>query len=140
MRVREKGNGKREKYGNSVALLFPFPISLFPLLFACATIQEPPGGPPDLTPPLLVSVQPDSGTVIQDLKKAAVFQFNEVINERPGVPLAQLVIVSPRAEGLSVSWKRDAIEVKPKGGWRPGVPYQMTLMPGVTDLRNNKLA
>lgn len=120
---------------------FPPPHSLFTvfLVAACATVQDPPGGPPDLAPPVLVSIAPDSGSALTDLGQAAVIQFNEVIAERPGVALDQLIVVSPRASQLSVAWKRDAIEVKPRGGWRPGVPYQLTLLPGITDLRNNKL-
>lgn len=135
---REKGKGKRERY-SGFALLFPFPFSLLPLFLACATVQDPPGGPPDLTPPVLVSITPDSGSVLKDLKKAAVLQFNEVISERPGVTLDQLIVVSPRSDALIVSWKRDAIEVRPKKGWRADVPYQLTLLPGVMDLRNNRL-
>src|SRR6185503_835961 len=114
--------------------------SLVTMLLACATVQDPPGGPPGFAAPLLLSVTPDSGSVLRDLKKASVFQFNEVIDERPGVTLDQLIIVSPRADALNVAWKRDAIEVRPKSGWKPNVPYQLTLLPGITDLRNNKLS
>jgi hypothetical protein len=111
------------------------------VLAACATVEQPPGGPPDFAPPALVSVVPDSGSVLTDLGTPAIFRFNEVIDERPGVTLDQLIIVSPRApdDRLSVAWKRDAIEVRPKGGWRAGVPYRLSLLPGAMDLRRNRL-
>ena len=106
---------------------------------ACATIQEPPGGPPDLTPPTLVAATPDSGAVVPGLKDAAVFRFSEIVAEPPATTLQQMILVSPRPRSVDVSWKRDAISVKPAGGWKPDVVYRVTLLPGLTDLRNNKL-
>jgi hypothetical protein len=38
-----------------------------------------------------------------------------------------------------VDWKRTAIAVRPKEGWRPNVVYELTLLPGIQDLRNNRL-
>jgi hypothetical protein len=117
-------------------------LSALSLLFAtvsCATIQEPPGGPRDFTPPELLQVKPDSGATVPGLKDAAVFQFSEVIAERPGAPLDQMVLLSPRPKGLEVAWHRSSFTVKPRDGWQPGVVYRLTLLPGITDLRNNKL-
>jgi hypothetical protein len=108
------------------------------LFLSCATIQEPPGGPRDFTPPKLVEVTPDSGAIVPGLKNPAVFQFDEVIAERPGVPLDQMVLLSPRPKSLDVSWHRSSFSVKPKDGWKEGVVYRLTLLPGITDLRNNK--
>ncbi len=108
-------------------------------LVGCATIQEPPGGPPDTTPPAIVSTRPDSGAIVPGWHDAAVIQFNEVIDERSGGGLDKLITLSPVPKELSVSWKRSAIAVKPKGGWRDSVVYQLTLAPGVADLRNNRL-
>jgi hypothetical protein len=71
---------------------------------------------------------------------AVVIQFSEVIDERSGGSLDKLVTLSPVPEKLSVDWKRSAIAVRPKEGWRPNVVYQLTLLPGIQDLRNNKLA
>ncbi|MBI4421588.1 MAG: carboxypeptidase regulatory-like domain-containing protein, partial [Gemmatimonadetes bacterium] len=153
---REEGKGKREEYNSHIDVpnraanaasktsLFPLFSSLFPpfvaaLISSCATIQEPPGGPPDFAPPLLVSVAPDSGAIIPGFKDAAAFRFNEVVAERPGAPLEQLFVVSPRPRTLVVSWHREEITVEPREGWRPGVAYQLILLPGITDLRNNRL-
>lgn len=69
----------------------------------------------------------------------AVIRFNEVIDERSGGSLDKLITLSPVPEDVSVSWKRTAIEVRPKGGWRPGAVYQLTMLPGIQDLRGNRL-
>ena len=105
---------------------------------ACAVMEQPPGGPPDFAAPVLAAVTPDSGAVVPDLDRPMRFQFDEVISERSGGGLDQLVRFSPRVEQLTVSWKRNAIEVRPKRGWRPGVVYQVVLLPGVMDLQNNR--
>ncbi len=103
-------------------------------------MQPPPGGPPDAAPPKIVSVFPDSGTVAEGLDDAAVFRFDEVIDQRSGGGLDRLVTVSPVPEEVEIDWKRSAIAVRPKGGWRRGVVYHITLLPGILDLRNNRLA
>ncbi|HLB35117.1 MAG TPA: Ig-like domain-containing protein [Gemmatimonadales bacterium] len=106
---------------------------------ACAAVQEPPGGPPDATPPAIDSTLPDSGAVVPGWRDAVVFRFNEVIDERSGGSLERLITVSPVPDEVSVAWKRTAVEVRPKGGWREGAVYQVTLLPGVQDLRGNRL-
>jgi hypothetical protein len=83
-------------------------------------------------------VTPDSGAVVPELDDAVRIQFDEVINEQSGGGLDKLVRLSPRVDELDVNWKRSAIELKPKDGWRPGVVYQISLLPGVADLRNNR--
>ncbi len=104
----------------------------------CAAIQDPPGGPPDVTPPAILSTQPDSGATVPGWHDAVVIQFNEVIDERSGGSLDKLITLSPVPEKLVVDWKRTAIAVRPKDGWRDSVVYQLTLLPGVQDLRNNR--
>ncbi len=105
----------------------------------CAAIQDPPGGPPDTAPPGIVSTQPDSGATVLGWHDAAVIQFNEVIDERSGGSLDKLITLSPVPEKLAVDWKRTAIAVRPKDGWRDSVVYQLTLLPGIQDLRGNRL-
>jgi len=103
---------------------------------ACASQQDPPGGPPDFTPPVLLTATPDSGSVLTDLDRHVRFEFNEIIAERG---LADLVTVSPRHERVSVRWNRDGVTIRPSGGWRQDVVYVVRLAPGLLDLRNNRL-
>lgn len=109
-------------------------------LTACASQGEPPGGPPDVTPPVVLAVRPDSGTIITGIHGDAVIQFDDVIDEMPtttGTGLANLILLSPVAGPVEVSWHRRAIYIHPKEGWKPGRVYHLELLPGVADLRRN---
>jgi Bacterial Ig-like domain len=99
-------------------------------------MQEPPGGPPDSEPPVLVVATPESGSVQDGFRDEVSFEFDEVIAEQG---IENLVVVSPRPRELDVSWKRRRITVRPKGGWIDSVTYAVTLLPGVADLRQNRL-
>ena len=98
----------------------------------------PPGGPPDIAAPQLLSVNPDSGTVGVKPKEV-IFQFDEVVSERPpGVTsLSDLFLISPRNGAPSASWHREAITVKPSHGWRPNTAYTVIMQRGLSDIRGN---
>jgi len=51
--------------------------------------------------------------------------------------LAQLVLLSPVAGSVKVSWHRSTISVKPKEGWKRRV-YRLEVLPGFFDLRRNR--
>ena len=130
---------------------------------ACAQPGMPPGGPPDDAAPALIAVSPESGAVnVRD--KSVLLRFDEVVNERStatagapgagaggaqgsgfggassGAPgLHTVVILSPSDGRERVNWRRTAIEVEPRGGFRPNTAYRVTVMPGLADLRGNRL-
>jgi Bacterial Ig-like domain len=113
---------------------------------ACANTGSPPGGPPDEAPPVILSVYPESGAVLPDVRGDAVIQFDEVIDEQGGggsslggdaSGLASRVLLSPTVGPVKVSWHRSSIHVKPKEGWKPGRVYQLQVLPGIIDLRRN---
>jgi len=108
------------------------------LATGCASPGVPPGGPPDVAAPELVKITPDTGSVGVKPKEV-VFQFDEVVAERPGAAatLADLFLISPRNGVPDASWHRSAIGVKPSRGWRANTPYTIILMKGVADLRGN---
>jgi hypothetical protein len=114
-------------------------------VLACARIEPPPGGPPDRAAPRLVATRPDSFATLRGFNGEAEFQFDEVVSEG-GTPsqgqgtggLEKLVILSPTTRVPEVNWRRSRITVKPKEGWRPNRVYRVQLLPGVTDLRNNR--
>lgn len=122
-------------------------VSAISVLYACARIEPPPGGPPDREPPRLLRTRPDSFASLRAFKGEAEFQFDEVISEG-GTPnqgqgtggLEKLVILSPTTKVPEVSWRRSRITVRPSEGWRPNRVYRVQLLPGVTDLRNNRSA
>jgi hypothetical protein len=105
---------------------------------ACASQGAPPGGPPDPKPPEVVRITPDTGAV-NVTPPRVVFRFDEVVSERPqgAATLDALFLVSPRDGEPDVSWKRDAITVRPHHGFRKNTVYVVTMLPGLTDLRGN---
>ena len=133
---------------------------------ACASPGIPPGGPPDKLPPQLVAVTPDTNS-LSVRARSVLFQFDEVVNERStpiaasgggagasasaggngstfgnsnsASSLASLVSVSPGDGRERVTWRRDAIEVEPRDGFRPNTTYRVTIQPGLGDLRGNIL-
>lgn len=120
---------------------------------ACANVEPPPGGPLDAQPPALVRVLPESGAVVPSLRDAVVLQFDEVIDEMGGgggggggsfggggaAGLDGQILLSPVTGDVDVSWRRTAIGVKPREGWRRGRVYRLELLPGIRDLRGNRL-
>lgn len=113
-------------------------LGLLILGTACAAAQEPPGGPPDFTAPVLREIRPDSGAILPGFDDAVVFAFDEIVTERSSNDMAEWFVVSPRHAEIRVSWKRSRLEVKPRDGWRDGAVYRVVLRPGVSDLRNNR--
>jgi hypothetical protein len=130
-------------------------------LAACASMGEPPGGPPRTTPPAILAITPDSGAIVPELKGNAVIQFDEVIDEMAGgggagggmgggyasgggggaAPggIGRQVLLSPVAGDVSVTWHRSEIHIKPREGWKLGRVYRLQLLPGIIDLRHNIL-
>jgi hypothetical protein len=108
------------------------------LLSGCANQSAPPGGPPDLAPPLLLKVTPQNNTV-GGTPKAVVLQFDEVVSESPmgAKDIADLVFISPKSGVPKVNWGRSKIEIRPSKGWKPNTVYSVVIKRGLQDLRNN---
>jgi hypothetical protein len=126
------------------------------LALGCASPGMPPGGPPDTKTPRIVRITPDSNAVNVQAKSAFIF-FDEVVSERPGMgggsggraapvggaagsALAALVSLSPSDGREDVLWRRTAIEISPRRGFRRNTAYRITLLPGVADLRGNSIS
>jgi hypothetical protein len=118
-------------------------------LLACASVGDPPGGPPDTAAPKIVALKPESGAVVPNFKDDAVIQFDEVIDEMAGGAgggggsgglgsLERQVLLSPVAGPVKVGWHRTRVTVKPKEGWKRRV-YRLEILPGFVDLRRNRL-
>ncbi len=108
------------------------------LLTGCANQTAPPGGAPDLAPPLVLKVTPDNNAI--DTKpKSVVLQFDEVISETPkgAKDIADLVFISPKSGVPKVDWGRSKIEIRPSKGWKPNTVYSVVIKRGLQDLRNN---
>ncbi len=109
---------------------------------ACARMLPPPGGPPDNAPPRLLSVTPASGSVMPRFDGKVDFRFDEVVSEGAATQgagsLQRQFIVSPTTIAPKVRWHRDRISVEPAEGWQSNRVYRVQLLPGITDLRNNR--
>ena len=114
-------------------------------LYACASVGDPPGGPPDIAPPRIISIQPESGTVVPNFNDDITIQFDETIEEQASsgqrteglAGLEQQILLSPVAGRVNVDWHRSRITVKPKEGWKRRV-YRLQILPGFFDLRRNR--
>ena len=104
---------------------------------ACAHIEAPPGGAPDITPPGILTTRPEPEAIVPDYDGAVVFVFDERISER-GVEEA--VMVSPRTSPVEVSRGRDEVRVSLRQGWERGRIYHVTLQSTILDLFGNALA
>lgn len=106
----------------------------------CASASPPPGGPEDHAPPQLVRVAPDTNAVNVSAENVT-FYFDETINDRGSgaQELARRFLISPSDGSVRVSWHRSRIEVRPHDGFRPNTAYNVSLLPGLSDLRGNTL-
>jgi hypothetical protein len=106
-------------------------------LAGCASAAPPPGGPVDKAPPKILSFTPDSGALnVRD--KKIVFEFDDVISDRSARGgLDTYFIISPRDGATRVAWHRRTIEIRPTRGFRPNTAYQITKLPGLSDVRGN---
>lgn len=107
------------------------------LLAGCAHIEAPPGGPGDKDPPKLLTTRPDTMARVAPFREAVVLAFDERLSEQG---LRDAVLVSPRTSSVDVEHRGDEIRVGLRRGWEAGRIYQVTLLPGVQDLFNNRLA
>ncbi|MBW8771747.1 MAG: Ig-like domain-containing protein, partial [Gemmatimonadetes bacterium] len=104
----------------------------------------PPGGPPDLVAPTIVSTRPDTVGVYPDFQGNAEFIFDETVSEGTSPDLGygsgdleKMVVLSPTTKVPRVRWERSRIVVRPREGWQPNTVYRIELLPGVADLRRN---
>lgn len=106
------------------------------LLAACAHVEPPPGGPEDRAAPALVSTKPDTLAVVPPFSGPVVLAFDERLSERG---LEESVLVSPLTSAPVVDHRGNQIRVSLRRGWAPGQVYQITVLPGVQDLWNNRI-
>jgi hypothetical protein len=119
--------------------------ALLLLLYACARMGPPAGGPVDQVPPKLLGSVPESLGVYPDWDHDVEFRFDEVVSEGSSPSqglgtgdLEKLILLSPSRQVPVIHWKRDRITVRPREGWRPNRVYRVELRPGLQDLRRNR--
>lgn len=112
------------------------------LVSSCASAGDPPGGPPDVSPPVVTAVSPESGAVLTSPPSQVSITFDEVVNERvaaqPG-DISAAVLLSPTTDRVDFGWHRNRISLEPHDGFKPGRIYRIELLPVITDLRQNRM-
>ncbi len=107
------------------------------VLLSCAKIEFPPGGPPDETPPEIVSTFPEHGALEVPNDAEVRIEFTEKM-EQDEAPKS-LVIVPEPEEFPDLDWDGSALKIKFKDTLVDNRTYLITLKTGLSDLRNNKL-
>jgi len=106
----------------------------------------PAGGPEDTLAPVLLRTVPESLGSYPDWRHDVEFQFDEVISEGSSPnfglgtgDLERLILLSPSRGVPKIGWKRDRLTISPREGWKPNRVYRVELLPGLMDLRRNRL-
>jgi hypothetical protein len=106
----------------------------------------PQGGPEDKVPPVLLATVPESIGSYPEWNRDVEFLFDEVVSEgsTPNFGLGtgdleRLILLSPSKGVPKVGWKRDRLTISPREGWKPNRVYRVELLPGLMDLRRNRL-
>lgn len=107
--------------------------------WSCASAGMPPGGPEDEESPAIIRQRPDTNAINVRPGDAVTFNFDKVVSERPqnAPDLAGLFLISPSYGVPTVSWRRNMIAVRPRGGFRSGTTYTVRMLPGLADLQGN---
>ena len=107
---------------------------------ACARPEVPPGGPEDLTPPVVIETVPDTFAAVEPGVREFHFRFNERISERPSAgQLNNSVVISPSLGAIRVRHSRDAISIEAEEGLAPDRLYRVTVLPVINDMFGNRL-
>jgi hypothetical protein len=107
------------------------------VLLSCAKIEFPPGGPPDETPPEIVSTFPEHGALEVPNDAEIRIEFTEKMKQEEAPK--SLVIVPEPEEFPDVDWDGSALKIKFTDTLVDNRTYLITLKTGLSDLRNNKL-
>ena len=89
---------------------------------------------------MVVETSPQPLGRLTDLDAPVRFRFDERISERVSSgDLSTAVTISPRVGELRVSKGARSLEVRPEGGFAPGLVYRVTLQAVVSDLFGNRM-
>ncbi len=102
---------------------------------ACAKKGLPPGGPPDLVPPRVVSTVPDSGAARVPRDVHISFAFSEGMDPRS----ADALTLAPRAEIRQRRWSGRTLTVVLAESLRADQTYVVFMGGGGRDLHGNRL-
>jgi hypothetical protein len=107
------------------------------LAAGCARKLPPSGGPPDIQPPSLVLVAPDSGAVGVPLDATVRLRFSESVDR---ASVAQSVLFGPGVRDPELRWEDGrTVVLRPRTALVAGRTYVVYVGVGVRDVRGNPI-
>lgn len=106
-------------------------------LTGCARKGAPSGGPPDVTPPRVLSAVPDSGTARVALDAALSITFTEGMEPRS---TGEAVSLAPRVDVKQRRWKGRQLSLVLEQPLKAGQTYTLFLASTARDAHGNPLA
>ncbi len=113
----------RNRFSNLLAVAF--------LLYSCASLTTPTGGPKDTTPPILIKSSPDSNQ-INYKGKTVELTFNELI--KLNNPKEEIVISPSPGKTIDFVAKGTKVIITPKDGWQDSTTYSIIFQEGIQDV------
>ena len=113
-----------------------WPALLLTLAASCARKMPPNGGPPDLEPPIVVSVIPDSGATAVDRTGHLTVEFSENMDPRSG---ALAVEIAPAVEVKARRWSGRKLTLVLKDSLRTNQTYTLFVGTDARDQHGNTL-
>lgn len=108
---------------------------IFVILAACANIQAPSGGPPDTTPPTILSNSPENLST-NFTEDKVVLEFSKYMNK---TNVIENLFISPSIN-TEYKWKGKKLIVEFDDELEPNTTYSLQLGTEYTDYYNNKPA
>ena len=103
----------------------------------CARPEAPSGGPPDLTPPVIAAVEPESARTAVPRSAVLKVTFSKNMDRRS---VEDYVFSSPPVRFAERNWKGRTLELVPQDSLRPNTTYLAVIGTGARDVHGNPLA
>lgn len=104
----------------------------------CAKKGYPEGGPPDKTPPSIVSTTPESGAVGVEKTAEIRIEFSEPVERTSLLP--NLFISPPLSGEPETKWSKRSVRMNWSDTLRSDVTYRVTIGTKIEDRRRNRLS
>jgi len=107
------------------------------LIFSCASVLPPPGGPDDTLPPRVSGTTLAPGSINQSVDLDLTLQFDEWIVQKP--PAGSVAISPPISGRLRLKADGDKLRIYATEPLDSNTTYTLTITNAIKDLRNNPL-
>jgi len=112
-------------------------LLVFILIYSCAKIGSPPGGPVDEQGPQILSTSPPSDSVNVARGNTISLTFDEKIDRKT---IEGAIFISPRPEGeIEYKWKGETLNLVLPDSFKANTTYIVNLGTQIKDLHNNSL-